>query len=134
MAKINPVVHFEMPYEDSDRLVRFYTRAFGWQMQKFGGDMGNYVTATTTETDENRMIKRPGAINGGFYPKEASPAQCPSVVIAVEDIKKAMRKVADAGGKVLGEPTEIPGIGQYVSFTDTEGNRVSLLQPVMDKK
>ncbi len=30
---------------------------------------------------------------------------------------------------VLGEPVEIPGIGHYVSFTDTEGNRVSLLQP-----
>jgi len=30
---------------------------------------------------------------------------------------------------VLGEPMEIPGVGQYVSFMDTEGNRVSLLQP-----
>ncbi|MCX9082670.1 MAG: hypothetical protein OIN83_10780 [Candidatus Methanoperedens sp.] len=41
-----------------------------------------------------------------------------------------MKTVADAGGKVLGEPMEIPGIGQYVSFTDTEGNRVSMLEPV----
>ena len=45
------------------------------------------------------------------------------------DIAAAMRGVTDAGGTVLGEPVEIPGIGQYVSFTDTEGNRVSLLQP-----
>jgi len=31
---------------------------------------------------------------------------------------------------------EIPGVGQYVSFVDTEGNRVSLLQPLarMGKK
>jgi len=34
-----------------------------------------------------------------------------------------------AGGKILGEPQEIPGIGLYVSFLDTEGNKVSLLQP-----
>jgi len=47
----------------------------------------------------------------------------------VDDIKKSMKKVADAGGKVLGEPIEIPGVGQYVSFFDTEGNRVSILQP-----
>ncbi|HYG51470.1 MAG TPA: hypothetical protein VD905_11235 [Flavobacteriales bacterium] len=40
-----------------------------------------------------------------------------------------MKKITDAGGKVLGEPVEIPGIGQYVSFLDTEGNRVSILQP-----
>jgi predicted enzyme related to lactoylglutathione lyase len=51
------------------------------------------------------------------------------VVIAVDDIKESMKRVADAGGKVLGEPMEIPGVGQYVSFFDTEGNRVSILQP-----
>ena len=128
--KMNPVVHFEMPYENSDRLVKFYTQAFGWQMQKFGSDMGDYVTAATTETDENRMVKTPGAINGGFFPKKPDwPAQFPSVVIAVENIKEAMKKVTNAGEKVLGDPVEIPGVGQYVSFTDTEGNRVSILQP-----
>jgi predicted enzyme related to lactoylglutathione lyase len=131
MTTMNPVVHFEMPYEDRERLVKFYTQVFGWQMQKLGKDMGDYITAATTETDGNGMVKRPGAINGGFYPKKPDwPAQYPSVVIAVDDIEEAMKKVVDAGGKVLGEPMEIPGIGHYVSFTDTEGNRVSILQPV----
>jgi predicted enzyme related to lactoylglutathione lyase len=32
---------------------------------------------------------------------------------------------------VLGAPMEIPGVGHYVSFTDTEGNRVSMLQPIL---
>ena len=133
--KMNPVVHFEMPYENHERLVKFYTQAFGWQMRKLGEEMGDYVTAATTETDENMMVKRPGAINGGFFPKKTGwPAQYPSVVIAVDDIKEAMKKIGDAGGKVLGEPMEIPGIGQYVSFTDTEGNRVSILQPLMRRK
>jgi len=134
MAKMDPVVHFEMPYENSERLVKFYTEAFGWRMQKLGKEMGDYVTAATTETDENNMIKKPGAINGGFFPKNSESAQYPSVVIAVDDIKEAMKGVADAGGKLLGEPVEIPGIGQYVSFTDTEGNRVSILQPRMEQK
>jgi len=135
MAKMDPVVHFEMPYENGERLVKFYRKVFGWQMQKLGKDMGDYVVAATTETDENMMIKKPGAINGGFFPRKPDwPAQYPSVVIAVGDIKQAMKKIADAGGKVLGEPVEIPGIGQYVSFVDTEGNRVSVLQPVMEKK
>jgi predicted enzyme related to lactoylglutathione lyase len=40
-----------------------------------------------------------------------------------------MDKVRRSGGTVLGEPMEIPGVGQYVAFTDTEGNRVSMLQP-----
>ena len=75
------------------------------------------------------MIKRPGVIKGGFYPKNSTSAPCPSVVIAVEDLTEAMKKVTEAGGKILGEPVEIPGIGHYVSFNDTEGNRVSILQP-----
>jgi hypothetical protein len=28
-----------------------------------------------------------------------------------------------------GEPMEIPGIGHFISFMDTENNRVSMLQP-----
>jgi uncharacterized protein len=57
------------------------------------------------------------------------PAQYPSVVIAVEDIEAAMRRVGKEGGNVLGEPMQIPGVGRYVAFSDTEGNRVSMLQP-----
>jgi predicted enzyme related to lactoylglutathione lyase len=127
---MNPVVHFEMPYENRTRLARFYESAFRWQLQLLGEEMGNYVLATTTETDENGP-KVPGTINGGLFPKKPDwPAQHPSVVIAVDDIDESMRRVTDAGGTVLGQPMEIPGVGRYVSFTDTEGNRVSMLQPV----
>jgi uncharacterized protein len=127
---MNPVIHFEMPYDNRERMAKFYGSAFGWQTQMLGEDMGKYVVATTTATDDNGP-KKPGAINGGFYAKQDDrPAQYPSVVIAVDDIKNAVKKVKEAGGNVLGEPMEIPGIGQYVSFTDTEGNRVSMLQPL----
>jgi len=127
---MNPVVHFEMPYDSRDRMAKFYETAFGWQTRMLGEDMGNYVVATTTETGESGP-KKPGSINGGFYQRNPQwPAQHPSVVIAVEDIRQAMKKVAEAGGNVLGDPMEIPGVGQYVSFTDTEGNRVSILEPV----
>jgi predicted enzyme related to lactoylglutathione lyase len=129
--KMDPVVHFEMPAADRARMARFYTSAFGWQTQLLGPEMGDYVLVSTTETGEDGMPKTPGAINGGFYPKKEDwPAQVPSIVIAVDDIRASMKKVADAGGNVLGEPMEIPGIGQYVSFFDTEGNRVSMLQPL----
>ncbi len=126
---MNPVVHFEMPAEDKKRMAEFYTKTFGWQTQMLGSDMNEYVLVTTTEPDEKGRPKNPGAINGGFYKKSADmPAQYPSVVIAVGDIKEAMKKVTEAGGKVLGEPMEIPGYGLYISFLDTEGNRVSMMQ------
>ena len=127
---MNPVVHFEMPYDDRVRMAKFYESAFGWQTQILGEDMGNYVLATTTETDQSGP-KRPGVINGGFYPRKSDwPAQYPSIVIAVDNINESIKKIKSAGGEILGEPMEIPGVGQYVSFIDTEGNRVSVLQPI----
>jgi predicted enzyme related to lactoylglutathione lyase len=130
---MNSVVHFEMPYDDRERMAKFYESAFGWQTRMYGEEMGHYVLATTTDSDENGP-KKSGAINGGFFQKKPDwPMQYPSVVIAVDDITESIKKVTDAGGKLLGEPMEIPGVGQYVSFTDTEGNRVSILQPIPRK-
>ena len=127
---MDPVVHFEMPYDDRERMARFYQSAFGWQSQMLGSEMGNYVVATTTETSESGP-KKPGAINGGFFERKKDwPDQYPSIVIAVEDLGSAIERVGTAGGNVLGEPMEIPGVGSYVSFRDTEGNRVGILQPL----
>jgi predicted enzyme related to lactoylglutathione lyase len=100
---MDPVVHFEMPFEDRERMAKFYRAAFGWQTEMLGEEMGSYVLATTVETGE-KGPKRPGAINGGFYPKRPDwPAQYPSIVIAVDDIGKAVaadRAPADWGAVV----------------------------------
>jgi uncharacterized protein len=127
---MDSVVHFEMPYENRERMAEFYRSAFGWQSQMLGPDMGHYVVVTTTDSDD-KGPRKPGAINGGFYGRMPDrPLQYPSVVIAVEDVERSMEKVVASGGEVLGEPMDIPGVGRYVSFLDSEGNRVSLLQPV----
>jgi predicted enzyme related to lactoylglutathione lyase len=127
---MNPVVHFEMPAKDRKRMSDFYTKTFGWKTQQFGEDMGNYVLVTTAESDEKGRPKQGGAINGGFYQRTDDPvSHAPSVVIGVENIQEHIKKVTAAGGKLIGEPMEIPGVGTYASFFDTEGNRVSLLQP-----
>jgi len=139
MAKMSPVVHFEMGYKDKDRMVKFYESVFGWKTEPMGPEMGNYVVAQTTKTDDQGMVQTPGTINGGFYAKTDSPdSQAPSVVISVDDIQAAMKAIRETGGQIMGamdaegnksmEPMMIPGVGLWISFKDTEGNRVSLLQ------
>ena len=39
MSKVNPVVHFEMPYDDRERMAKFYQSAFGWQTQMLGEEI-----------------------------------------------------------------------------------------------
>lgn len=131
-SKMNPVVHFEMPAEDRKRMSNFYTNVFGWETNQLGEDMGNYVVVMTTESDK-KGPKKLGVINGGFYQKtDDSRLDHPSVVIQVDDIKEHIKKVKTGGGKILGEPMDIPGVGLYASFIDTEGNRLSMLQPSME--
>lgn len=124
---MNPVIHFEMPYGDSERVAKFYETAFGWKMQ-YLPEMGKYVLATTSPMTEDNMHKEKGAINGGFYPKDDAYGGT-HFVLAVDDLEKHVEVVKKAGGKVQDKPQDIPGIGKFVMIEDTEGNRVGMLQP-----
>ena len=132
MSKMNPVIHFELPAENKKRMADFYSKVFGWNTQFLGPEMNEYVLVTTTESDATGRPKKPGAINGGIFQKTDDPqSKHPSVVIGVDDINESIKNVKVAGGKISGEPMEIPGVGSFVSFVDTEGNRLSILQPIM---
>ena len=86
---MDPVVHFELPAGDRSRMVGFYEKAFGWQAEQLGPEMGNYTVVTTTQTVDGRPAE-PGAINGGFFEAETMPRRRrPRVVIGVADARLA---------------------------------------------
>jgi predicted enzyme related to lactoylglutathione lyase len=131
---MDPVIHFEMPAEDSERVRRFYENAFGWQTTPLGPEVGGFVLAFTTETDEEtRIPKKRGAINGGFY-QRTEPNQTVKFTILVDDIREAMKRVKAAGGKVLGEAFELPNVGLFATFIDTEGNVAQVNQDFTIKR
>lgn len=126
---MNPVVHFELPYKEANRISKFYQSVFGWQVTNLGVESGNYILAKTAVKDAKPGFPA-GTIDGGFFPiKSDWPSQYPSIVIGVEDINLSIVKIKENGGEVLGNPISIPNFGKYVSFIDTEGNRNSILQP-----
>lgn len=128
--KPNPVVHFEMPAKDNKRVADFYAKVFGWKMTQLGPEMGNYLLATTSPVDEKGMHKEKGAINGGFFEhKDEEGFREPHLVISVDDLEKHMTIVKKEGGKVLGKPMDIPGVGKFIMITDSEDNRIGMLQP-----
>lgn len=124
---MNPVVHFEMAGGDMERMKKFYQGVFGWKLQQMGSEFGNYVLAQTDETDEQGMLKKTNRINGGFY--QGKGGEAPHIVIAVSDLESHMETVKQSGGEIVDKPMDIPGIGMFVMFKDTEGNRVGMLQP-----
>jgi predicted enzyme related to lactoylglutathione lyase len=128
--KSDPVVHFEMPAKDRERVKTFYENVFGWQMQILGPEMGNYILAGTSPVDEKQMHLEKGAINGGFFDyKDDELNRAPHIVISVDDLDESIKAVKEAGGEIKTDKMDIQGIGIYVSFRDTEGNIVGMLQP-----
>src|SRR5579872_469710 len=92
----NRIVHFEIEAKDKDRATKFYEEAFGWEMQRMGPDMGNYVVIVTGDP------KEPGGINGGLYQAgEKKEINAYSCVVGVDDIDKAIADIRKAGGKVV---------------------------------
>jgi uncharacterized protein len=122
----NRIVHFEIEAVDRERAKKFYSQAFGWQMQQMGPELGDYVVVITGDPSE------PGGINGGLMvppPPMSKELNAFSCVVDVADIEEAVKNVRAAGGEVLIEKMDIPGIGIYARCKDTEGNYFTMLQP-----
>ena len=64
---MDPVVHFEMPYDDAARLAKFYQAVFGWNMKDLGEPMGHYMLAGTSQSAADGTPKKAGRINGGWF-------------------------------------------------------------------
>lgn len=121
---MNKVGHFEIRVDDLARAKKFYS-IFGWQLQDVPGDM-QYTNVTTAPTDEKHVPKEPGAINGAMFKRRKGEPTTPTVTINVNSIDAYAKKIAASGGKMMVGRTEMPQMGFYAYFTDTEGNVIGL--------
>jgi hypothetical protein len=124
---MDKVVHFEIPVDDAARAKEFYRTAFDWELNDVDMGGGNtYTTVTTTPIDEqSRLPLEPGAINGGLMSR-TSDTPVSVITIGVDAIDDALKKIEAGGGSVVQPRTEIPDMGAFAYFKDTEGNVVGL--------
>jgi predicted enzyme related to lactoylglutathione lyase len=79
----------------------------------------------TVATDETMTPKEPGAINGGVM-RRTSDTPAPVITIQVDSIDEALKKVEAGGGATVQARTEIPNMGAFAYFKDSEGNTMGL--------
>lgn len=120
---MNSVVHFEIPADDLSRAKSFYKKLFGWKVNSVPGM--DYTIVHTAPTDENNMLEKPGAINGGML-KRGEPVMSLNIVLQVEDIDAKLKDVEEHGGQLVRgkEPVGEMGFAAYIK--DTEGNVIGL--------
>jgi uncharacterized protein len=120
---MDKIVHFEIPADDIARAKDFYGSIFGWQLDDMEGM--DYTIVRTVEVDDQQMPVEAGAINGGMM-KRASDTPSPVITINVGSIDDALRRIESSGGSAVRARTEIPGMGAFAYFKDTEGNTLGL--------
>ncbi|HSD48460.1 MAG TPA: VOC family protein [Actinomycetota bacterium] len=85
----------------------------------------DYTMVRTVAVDEQQIPTEPGAINGGMM-QRSDRTPSPVITIGVVSIDDALKQVEANGGAVVQPRTEIPGMGAFAYFTDTEGNTLGL--------
>jgi predicted enzyme related to lactoylglutathione lyase len=120
---MDKIVHFEIPADEIARAKDFYGSVFGWGLDDMEGM--DYTIVRTVDVDEQQMPKEPGAINGGMM-KRSSDTPAPVITINVDSVDDALKKVEAGGGSIVRPRQEIPGMGAFAYFKDTEGNTMGL--------
>jgi len=106
------VVHFEINAEEPERAAKFYSKVFGWEIQKWKGPV-EYWLVKTGPQDE------PG-IDGGISRRQGE-AGCVNT-IQVPDLDAYAEKIRGWGGEIVVPRTTIPGVGYQIYCKDTEGS------------
>lgn len=120
--KNHQIVHIELSAHDRKAAGQFYSQVFGWEILQIP-EM-DYATFMTGQE---------GAVGGGFSPvSESTPAGTVTVYISTDDILATLATIEAHGGKTLFPKTEIPTVGWFALFSDPTGNKIALLQPLME--
>lgn len=106
-----PVVHWELWSKNAETISDFYSKVFGWEIQHIP-DM-NYRIVQTGGT---------GGINGGIMtPREGPWPGNMAFYVAVDDLVAYGKKVVEAGGKIIVDQQQVPGMGAFSLFEDPDG-------------
>jgi predicted enzyme related to lactoylglutathione lyase len=106
---------------DVEAAKRFYGELLGWEFQQFeGGGPAEYPLITAN-----------GAQHGGMVEVADAPPHWIGHV-RVTDADEAQRRAEAAGGKAMGGPGELEGVGRWAPIADPGGASISAFSPAYD--
>ncbi len=118
------VIWYELMTTDSPAAFAFYANVLGWTAREMPGLSGTYTLLHAGGIGVGGIADLPRpALDMG-----AKPAWL--MYVGVSDVDAHTQRVADAGGKVLMTPTEIPTVGRFSVVTDPQGAAFLLMTPI----
>ncbi len=112
------VVHVEIPADDLNRAKRFYSEAFGWQLQESPDFPGYPMVPQAQDSGAPgiALMQRPPATNTLV------------VYFGVESVDQAVARIQQLGGTIVTPKSPVRGMGWFAQFLDTEGNLAAVWQ------
>jgi len=106
------IVHFEIPADNPEQQMEFFTNVFGWKFEKWGEQPYWMIT---TGPDESI------GINGGLMARENEHHRVTNT-LDVDSIDATIPKIEAAGGVIILPKQPVGDMGFVAYFKDPEHN------------
>jgi predicted enzyme related to lactoylglutathione lyase len=113
-------VQLEIPADNPQRALDFYSKLYGWKFSKWDGPM-DYRLINTGDAAE------PG-IKGGLMPRRDPNQPCVNT-IGVTNLDESVATVVEMGGAIALPKMPVPGVGWLAYCKDTDGHIFGMMQP-----
>ncbi|MEM1434142.1 MAG: VOC family protein [Pseudomonadota bacterium] len=110
------LAHIAIAADDVDRARRFYEQVFGWEFEPWGPPNFYHIKGAGIH---GALQERRGA---------ATPGAGIECTFAVANLETASAAIAAAGGTLMDQVYEIPGVGRLQRFSDCEHNELLIMQ------
>ena len=110
---------FELMTDDAEAAKDFYGKLFGWKMEKYPVEDGDYWVVKIGDDGVAGIMKKPA---------EAGPApNFWAIYVTVDDVDKVAETAKALGAWLLVPPMDIPKIGRFTTFMDPQGAVISAI-------
>jgi predicted enzyme related to lactoylglutathione lyase len=121
-----PVVHFEVIGKDGDKLQKYYSELFGWEI-----DSNNEMNYGMVPRESNAAADGNFGIGGGVAGGPPGYEGHVTFYVAVPDVEAALAKAESLGGKRIMGPEKIMDTVELGQFSDPEGHVIGVVKDQM---
>lgn len=126
-------IWYELMTTDAEAARAFYQAVFGWETRPAGVPGIDYTLLAAAGRDVGGLFPLSAmGCDGGDAP--ADMHSCWLGYIASPDVDDDARRITAAGGRVLKEPTDIPGVGRFAVVADLHGAVFQIMKGTSDQE
>ena len=120
------ISHFEIPGENHEALIMFYSELFDWRFERAPG-VDEYWLIQAAPLDMGTRLSKP--VNGGLTKTSERGIL---LYFSVDSVDETSKKIEALGGRILVPKREVQDMGWFAKAEDPEGNVFAVWQDMYE--